>query len=62
MGPATSSRLAFASGGEVSGPVTYDSGHDAYIVADRIFVPASQLVTQPDLVPIIKVRSMPASR
>jgi len=47
--------LAYAPGGQVSGPVVYDAGQDAYIVADRIFVPAAQLVSQPDLVPIIKV-------
>jgi hypothetical protein len=47
--------MAFASGGVISGPVTYDSVNDAYIVADRIFAPASQLVTQPELVPVILV-------
>ena len=47
--------LAYAASGQVSGLVTYDSVQDAYIVADRIFVPSSQLVSQPDLVPIIKV-------
>ncbi len=47
--------MAFASGGVISGPVTYDVGNDAYIVADRIFAPASQLVTQPELVPVILV-------
>lgn len=47
--------MAFASGGVISGPVTYDVPNDAYIVADRIFAPASQLVTQPELVPVILV-------
>jgi len=47
--------LAYASGGQVSGLVTYDSVKDAYIVADRIFVPTSQLVSQPELIPIVKV-------
>jgi len=47
--------LAYASSGQVSGLVTYDSVQDAYIVADRIFVPTSQLVAQPDLIPIVKV-------
>ncbi len=47
--------MAFASGGVISGPVTYDSVNDAYIVDDRIFAPASQLVTQPELVPVLLV-------
>lgn len=54
-GGGTITAMAFAPGGVISGPVTYDVGNDAYIVADRIFAPASQLVTQPELVPVILV-------
>ena len=54
-GPGDITALAFAASGQVSGPIAYDSGQDAYIVDDRIFVPASQLVSQPELVAVIQV-------
>jgi hypothetical protein len=54
-GGGTITGLAFAAGGQISGPVTFDVGQDAYIVADRIFVPSSELVNQPELVAVIQV-------
>ena len=47
--------LAYAASGQISGLVTYDSGQDAYIIADSIFVPASELVSQPELQAVIGV-------